>query len=53
LSIKIDPVDFAYPQQKIDDGGTSGSLMITAEQTVFPPQSQKPDAIFGVIVVDL
>jgi hypothetical protein len=46
-------VDFTGAQQRIDDGGTSGSLMITAEQIVFPSRRQKPDAVFGAIVVDL
>jgi hypothetical protein len=50
---RIDMVDFAGPQQRIDDRGTSGSGVITAEQTVIPPRSQKSDALFGAIVVDL
>jgi hypothetical protein len=34
---RIHPVDFTGSQQRIDDRGTSGSLMISTEEIVFPP----------------
>jgi len=32
----IDVVDFAGAQQEVDDGGTLGGFVISAEQVVFP-----------------